>query len=78
MVFSLSEADRWSWLSFTSKRKSPRMGRAFLLLMTLDRAVSFELNAVLETVNLIVFFFLVISKIDYKVTLFCEIRKIYG
>ena len=62
MVFSLSEVVRRRELLDTSKRKSPKMGKAFLLLITLERAVSLLLKAVLDTVNLIILFvFLFIS-----------------
>jgi hypothetical protein len=42
-----------------SKRKSARMGREFLLLMTLERALSLLLSAVLEIVNLMREYFIV-------------------
>jgi len=70
MTFSLSEAVRWSVLPWMSKTKLPKIGREFLLLMTLERALSLLLSAVLDTVNLIcisVFSFESL-KIDYKNT----------
>ena len=54
ITFSLSEAVRWRTLSLISKTKSPRMGRAFLLLMTLESAESLLLRAVLDNVNRII------------------------
>jgi hypothetical protein len=45
------------------------MGKEFLLLITLDRATSRLLNAVLDTVNLILFIILfIILNLEYKNT----------
>ena len=52
MTFSLSEAVSWSMPLLMSNTKSAKMGREFLLLMTLERAFSLLLSAVLDTVNL--------------------------
>ena len=53
IITSLSEAVRFRRPWITSKRKSPSMGNEFLVLITLERAASRLLSAVLDTVNLI-------------------------
>ena len=50
--FSPSEAVRWRTLPSVLNTKQPNMAIGFLLLITLDRAESLLLNAVLDNVNL--------------------------
>lgn len=65
---SLSLAVSCKRPSATSKRKSPKMGNEFLLLITLDKAVSLMPSAVLDTVNLISIILFYVSELDYKNT----------
>ena len=57
IMFSLSDAVSFSVLPSTSNTKSDSMGNEFLLLITLDRAMSLLLSAVLDKVNLMCAYF---------------------